>query len=173
MAKKLQSLQEFTPYKAPEFTLPVAVAEKDGVQHDTRSLKDFRGQWQVLFVYPADNTPTCTQEAVAFNAAQAEFSALDCAITGLSKDDLKSHDRFITKHNLTILLLSDTETSLISALGSWGEKSLYGRKYMGIDRATFLIDADGKIAKIWRKVKVDGHTEEVMAALKELDKKAA
>ncbi|WP_140985335.1 peroxiredoxin [Asticcacaulis tiandongensis] len=168
MAKKLQSVQEFPPYKVPDFSLPVAVAEKDGVQHDMRSLKDFRGQWQLLFVYPADNTPTCTQEAVAFDAAQADFSALDCAITGLSKDDLKSHERFITKHNLTIPLLSDTETTLISALGSWGEKSLYGRKYMGTDRSTFLIDPEGLIRAEWRKVRFKGHVEAVLEALKTL-----
>lgn len=168
MAKKLQSLQEFTPYKAPEFTLPVAMAEKEGVRHDTLSLRDFLGQWQVLFLYPADNTPTCTQEAVAFDAAQADFKALDCAVTGLSKDDLKSHDRFITRHSLTIPLLSDTETTLISALGSWGEKSLYGRKYMGTDRSTFLIDPEGLIRAEWRKVRFKGHVETVLEALKTL-----
>jgi len=165
MAKKLQ---DFIPYAAPDFTLPAAVANGQGTAHKTVSLSACRGQWLVLFVYPADNTPTCTQEAVAFDTAQADFQALGCAVAGLSKDDLKSHDRFITKHSLTVPLLSDTETTTIAALGSWGEKSLYGRKYMGTDRSTFLIDPQGQVRAEWRKVRFKGHVEAVLESLKTL-----
>ncbi|MFT4091186.1 MAG: peroxiredoxin [Asticcacaulis sp.] len=168
MAKKLQPLKDFTPYKAPDFTLPAAVANKDSVDHLNLSLSDYRGQWLALFLYPADNTPTCTQEALAFDAASADFKKLDCVVVGLSKDDIKSHDRFINKHSLTLPLLSDTETVTISAFGSWGEKSLYGRKYMGTDRSTFLIDPEGQIRAEWRKVRFKGHVEEVLETLKNL-----
>lgn len=164
MAKKIQSAQDFIPYEAPGFTLPAAGA---GVQ-ETLNLTDFRGQWLVLFLYPADDTPTCTQEAVAFSAAREDFSALGCAIAGLSKDSLESHRRFITKHDLTVPLLSDEDTGTIAAFGAWGEKNLYGRKYMGTERSTFLIDPEGRVRAEWRKVRFKGHIEAVLDRLRSL-----
>lgn len=155
-----------TPYPAPDFSLK----DPEGKIH---SLSDYAGRWLVLYFYPKDDTPGCTKEACSFRDNLPHFEKIDAAILGVSKDTLEKHEKFIKKFDLNFPLASDEDGSVCEAYGTWGEKSLYGRKYMGIDRATFLIDANGKIAKIWRKVKVDGHTEEVMAALKELDKKAA
>ena len=152
--------------KAPAFSMPTN-------QGTTASLSDYKGRKLVLYFYPKDDTPGCTKEACSFRDNLPHFEKIDAAILGVSKDTVEKHAKFIKKFDLNFPLASDEDGSVCDAYGTWGEKSLYGRKYMGIDRATFLIDADGKIAKIWRKVKVDGHTEEVMAALKELDKKAA
>lgn len=127
-----------------------------------------KGQGYVLYLYPKDDTSGCTKESIAFTEAANKFSDAGFQIIGLSKDNVKSHDKFVAKHNLGITLASDEEGVLVEALGSWVEKSMYGKKYMGIDRSTFLVDGDGKAVKIWRKVKVPGHVDEVLEAAKGL-----
>ncbi|MFM9864534.1 MAG: peroxiredoxin [Micropepsaceae bacterium] len=147
--------------KAPAFTL-----ETDGGKKV--SLKDFAGKPIVLYFYPKDDTPGCTKEALDFSASAAAFKKAGAAVIGVSKDSVASHDKFKKKHTLSLILASDPEGEVIESYGSWVEKSMYGRKYMGIDRSTFLIDGKGRLAKIWRKVKVPGHVEEVLAVTKSL-----
>lgn len=147
--------------KAPAFTL-----ETDG--GGKTSLKDFAGKPFVLYFYPKDDTSGCTKEAIDFSAAAARFKKLGVPVLGVSKDSVAAHDRFKKKHALTVTLGSDPDGVTIESYGSWVEKSMYGRKYMGIDRSTFLIDSKGRIAKIWRKVRVPGHAEEVLVAAKSL-----
>lgn len=130
------------------------------------SLKDLTGKPIVLYFYPKDDTSGCTREAVAFTALLPKFSRLGVQVVGVSKDSIESHAKFKAKHDLSVLLASDPDGKVVQSYGCWVEKSLYGRKYMGIDRSTFLIDPKGKIARIWRKVKVPGHAEEVLAAAK-------
>jgi peroxiredoxin Q/BCP len=132
------------------------------------SLTALRGAPLVLFFYPKDNTPGCTKEACGFRDALPDFSGLQCQVFGVSKDGEASHVKFRDKFELNFPLLSDVDGALCEAMGVWVEKSMYGKKYMGIDRSTFLIDADGVVRKAWRKVKVPGHVDEVLAALKEL-----
>ncbi|WP_271079193.1 peroxiredoxin [Aurantiacibacter sp. MUD61] len=130
---------------------------------------DFRGQKLVIFFYPKDNTPGCTTENKDFSTLKAEFDKANTALLGVSKDSAKKHQNFIAKHDLKAPLATDAETDgLAEALGVWVEKKMYGKTYMGLERSTFLVDADGKIAQVWRKVKVKGHAEEVLAAAKEL-----
>jgi len=147
--------------KAPDFTL-----ETDG--GGKTSLKDFAGNPLVLYFYPKDDTSGCTKEAIDFSAVGAKFKKLGVPIVGVSKDSVAAHDRFKKKHALKITLGSDPEGKVIESYGSWVQKSMYGRKYMGIDRSTFLIDSKGKIVRIWRKVKVPGHVEDVLEAAKSL-----
>lgn len=147
--------------KAPSFTL-----ESDGGKKV--SLKDFAGKPIVLYFYPKDDTPGCTKEAIGFSAAAAAFRKAGAAVIGVSKDSVASHDKFKKKHALSLVLASDPDGEVIESYGSWVEKSMYGRKYMGIDRSTFLIDSKSRLAKIWRKVKVPGHVEEVLALTKSL-----
>jgi peroxiredoxin Q/BCP len=147
--------------KAPPFSL-----EADGGQ--TVSLKDFAGKPVVLYFYPKDDTPGCTKEAIDFSAAAAAFKKLGAAVIGVSKDSVASHAKFKKKHGLALTLAADPEGKVVESYGSWVEKSMYGRTYMGIDRSTFLVDKKGKIAKIWRKVRVPGHVEEVLALTKTL-----
>lgn len=161
MAKSLKTETSFTPYKAPEFDLASSAGGHV-------SGADLKGGWAVLFFYPADNTPTCTQEACAFSEALPQFETLGAKLYGVSKDSLKDHEKFTIKYGLRMPLLSDPETSTIAAFGSWGEKKLYGRAYMGTDRSTFIIDPAGFIRKEWRKVKIKNHIEEVLDALKML-----
>ncbi len=130
------------------------------------SLKDLTGKPIVLYFYPKDDTSGCTREAVAFTALLPKFSRLGVQVGGVSKDSVESHAKFKAKHDLSVVLASDPDGKVVQSYGCWVEKSLYGRKYMGIDRSTFLIDPKGKIARIWRKVKVPGHAEEVLAAAK-------
>jgi peroxiredoxin Q/BCP len=144
--------------KAPPFTLP-----SDG--GGKVSLKDLLGNPVVLYFYPKDDTSGCTREAIDFTGLLPKFRRKGAAIVGVSKDTVAAHDKFKTKHKLGVALGSDVDGKVVEAYGCWVEKSLYGRKYMGIERATFLIDAKGKISRIWRKVKVPGHAEEVLAAL--------
>ena len=144
---------------APDFDL-----ETDGERR--LRLKDFRGKKLVLYFYPKDDTSGCTAEAIAFNAIKNEFANAGAAILGVSPDSAKSHARFKAKHGLSLDLASDGTKEMLSSYGVWVEKSMYGRKYMGVERATFLIGADGKVARVWRKVKVNGHAEEVLAAVK-------
>ena len=129
---------------------------------------DFRGHKLVLYFYPKDDTSGCTREAQDFTQLAEEFTRADTWILGVSKDDAGKHRKFIDKYDLRVPLATDTDGSVCEAFGTWVEKSLYGRKYMGIDRATFLVDRDGVIKRIWRKVKVPGHAETVLAAAREL-----
>ncbi len=161
MAKSLKTETSFEPYLAPDFT----VASSSG-GHVSRA--DITDGWTVLFFYPTDNTPTCTQEACAFSEALPEFETLGAKLYGVSKDSLKDHEKFITKYGLRMPLLSDPDTAMIAGFGSWGEKKLYGRAYMGTDRSTFIIDPQGMIRKEWRKVKIKSHVEEVLNTLKNL-----
>jgi thioredoxin-dependent peroxiredoxin len=147
--------------KAPDFT----VTGDDG---RTVSLKDFRGRKLVLYFYPKADTPGCTREAIAFSALKGAFAKADTAILGVSADPVKAQDAFRRKHKLAIALGSDEAHAMLTAYGVWGEKSMYGRTYMGVTRATFLIGPDGRIARAWPKVKVDGHAEDVLAAAQAL-----
>ncbi|PCJ43914.1 MAG: thioredoxin-dependent thiol peroxidase [Alphaproteobacteria bacterium] len=147
--------------KAPDFSLP----NENG---DIVSLSDFKGKKLVLYFYPKDSTPGCTTEARDFTAKKAEFEAAGAIILGASKDSMKRHQNFIAKQELEINLISDEEGILCEAYGVWILKKLYGREYMGIERATFLIDQNGVIQKIWHKVKVKGHADAVLEAVKEL-----
>lgn len=140
--------------KAPDFKL------KDS-EGKSVSLKDYRGSDVVLYFYPKDNTSGCTQEACDFRDAFPEFQKLNVAVLGISGDSEKSHAGFASKYELPFILLSDPEKNVIEKYGVWKEKSMYGKKYMGIERTTFLIDKEGKIKKIFPKVKVTGHVEEI------------
>jgi thioredoxin-dependent peroxiredoxin len=139
-----------------------------GMDGQSVSLSAFRGNKLVLYFYPKDDTSGCTREAKEFTALAGDFEKAGTWILGVSKDDPKSHAKFTDKYELGIKLASDLDGSVCEAFGTWGQKSLYGRKYMGIDRATFLIDRDGTLARAWRKVKVPGHVEEVLAAARAL-----
>ncbi|WP_439142746.1 peroxiredoxin [Planktotalea sp.] len=147
--------------KAPDFNLP-ASGDKSQL-----TLADANGPL-VLFFYPRDDTPGCTKEAIAFTDMEAEFSALGVTIWGISADSVASHEKFAAKHNLSMPLLADEENTVCEAFGVWKEKNMYGKKFFGIERATFLINADGTIAQAWRKVKVPGHAEAVLDAAKAL-----
>lgn len=120
----------------------------------------------VLYFYPKDDTPGCTREAVDFSALASEFAAASAKVVGVSRDPMARHVKFATKYGLTVPLASDEDGAISEAFGTWGEKSLYGRKYMGMERATFLIDGEGRVRDVWRKVKVPGHAEAVLAAVK-------
>lgn len=146
---------------APDFSLPA----NDG---KTLSLSDFAGKPLVLYFYPKDNTPGCTTEAQDFTAALSDFTDCGAAVVGVSKDSVKKHDNFIAKYDLGIDLISDEEGTLCEAYGVWVEKKNYGRTYMGIERSTFLIAADGTINTVWRKVRVKGHVDAVLTAVKAL-----
>ncbi|MEJ6394756.1 thioredoxin-dependent thiol peroxidase [Gymnodinialimonas sp. 2305UL16-5] len=146
---------------APDFTLP-----RDG--GGTLTLSDLRGKAVVLYFYPKDDTPGCTKEAIAFTGAADAFETANTMIVGISKDTAAKHDKFIAKHDLGIALVSDADTDICEQYGVWVEKNMYGKKYMGIERATYLIDAEGTIAQIWRKVKVPGHAEAVLEAAQAL-----
>ncbi len=146
---------------APQFDLP-----RDGGQ--SIRLADFSGKPVVLYFYPQDDTPGCTAEAIDFSRLKPEFEKAGTTVIGLSPDNVKKHDKFKTKHGLTVDLASDPERQVIEAYHLWVEKTMYGRKYMGVERATFLIGADGRIARIWRNVKVKGHAEDVLEAVRAL-----
>jgi len=143
----------------------VILQSPDGAELKLASLK---GRPLVLYFYPKDDTTGCTKEAQDFSGLAADFEKAGVGILGVSKDSPARHGKFIAKYDLRIPLATDADGSVTEAFGTWIEKSLYGRKYMGIDRATFLIDGTGKIVRIWRKVKVSGHVEEVLAAAKAL-----
>ena len=147
--------------KAPPFTLP-----RDGGA--TVSLGDFKGRKLVLYFYPKADTPGCTRESIDFSRLQAEFRKAGTDILGVSADPVKAQDAFKKKHDLTVGLVSDETHRMLEAYGVWGEKSMYGRSFLGITRTTFLIGPEGRIARIWPKVKVDGHAGEVLAAAKSL-----
>jgi thioredoxin-dependent peroxiredoxin len=147
--------------KAPAFTL-----QRDGGSQV--SLKDFKGGNLVLYFYPKADTPGCTKEAIAFSGLRKAFAKTGTEILAVSADPVRAQDKFKSKHKLTIALASDETKQMLEAYGAWGEKSMYGRKYMGVIRKTFLIDAQGRIARIWPKVTVPGHGEEVLEAAKSL-----
>jgi peroxiredoxin Q/BCP len=147
--------------KAPGFRLP-----RDGGDHVL--LTDYAGQKLVLFFYPRADTPGCTREAIDFTRLKGEFAESGTAVLGVSADTVKAQESFRNKHELAIPLISDEHHEMLEAYGAWGEKSMYGRSFMGIIRTTVLIGADGRIAKIWRNVRVDGHADEVLAAAREL-----
>jgi thioredoxin-dependent peroxiredoxin len=147
--------------KAPSFTLP-------GDGGGEVSLKDFKGQPVVFYFYPKDDTSGCTAEACAFRDQLPDFSRLKTTVIGVSRDSAASHDKFKTKYQLPFPLASDEDGKVCEAYGVWAEKSMYGRKYMGIERSTFLIDGNGVLRGVWRKVKVPGHVEEVLEAVKAL-----
>jgi peroxiredoxin Q/BCP len=147
---------------------PVPDVTLIGMDGTAVSPADFRGQKLVLYFYPKDDTSGCTREAQDFTALAVEFERCGTWILGVSKDSPQSHAKFTGKYDLRVKLATDPDGGVCEAFGTWLEKSLYGRKYMGIDRATFLVDRDGTIARIWRKVKVPGHAEEVLAAAREL-----
>ena len=146
---------------APDVVLP-----RDG--GGTVDLRDYRGKAVVLYFYPKDDTSGCTREANEFSARAADFAAAGAVVIGVSKDSVASHDKFRAKHGLDLVLLSDADSDVAERFGVWGEKSMYGRKYMGIDRSTFLIDATGRVAQVWRKVKVPGHVDAVLDAVRAL-----
>jgi peroxiredoxin Q/BCP len=146
---------------APQFELP-----RDG--GGTLTLSALRGKAVVLYFYPKDDTSGCTAEAIDFSALKADFEKAGAVVIGMSPDSAKKHDKFKAKHGLSVDLVADEERKAIEAYGVWVEKSMYGRKYMGVDRTTFLIDRDGRIARIWPKVKVPGHAAEVLEAVRAL-----
>jgi len=146
---------------APDFELP-------GDGGKTFRLSDLRGKPVVLYFYPQDDTPTCTAEAIEFSARKSEFDALGVAVVGVSPDTAKRHEKFKEKHRLSVDLVADPERKIVQAYGVWTEKSMFGRKYMGVERSTFLIDADGKIVEVWRKVRLNGHVGAVLDAARAL-----
>ena len=147
--------------QAPGFSLAAEGGE-------TISLDALKGRKVVLYFYPKDDTAGCTKEAVDFSGLGDAFAETDTVVIGVSKDSVSSHAKFRTKYDLTVRLASDPDGSTVERYGSWVEKSLYGRKYMGIDRSTFLIDRDGRIVEIWRKVRVPGHAATVLKAAQAL-----
>lgn len=155
----MSALEPGTP--APPFSLSLG----DG---KAVALEDFAGRKLALYFYPKDDTSGCTREAIDFNGLKDQFEAAGCAILGISPDSVASHAKFAKKHALTIDLASDPEKEMLSAYGVWVEKSMYGRKYMGVERTTVLINANGKVAQVWEKVKVPGHAEAVLKAAQTL-----
>jgi peroxiredoxin Q/BCP len=147
--------------KAPAFTLP-----RDG--GGKVSLTDFRGKKLVIYFYPRADTPGCTRESIDFSRLRAQFAKAGAEVLGVSADPVKAQESFKTKHDLTVGLLSDETHEMLKAYGAWGKKSMYGKTFMGIIRSTYLIGADGRIARIWPKVKVEGHAAEVLKAVQEL-----
>lgn len=147
---------------APDFEL-------EGEGDETYRLADFAGKKLVLYFYPKDDTPGCTKQAIAFTDHREAFAAADTDILGVSKDTVAKHEKFRAKHDLGIRLGSDPEGEIVERYGSWVEKKNYGRTYMGIDRSTFLIDREGKVVKVWRKVRVKDHVEKVLDAAQALD----
>jgi peroxiredoxin Q/BCP len=148
-------------HPAPDFTLP-----RDGDGDVT--LSALRPKAVVLYFYPKDDTSGCTSQAKGFTEHAADFEAAGAVVVGVSKDSVKSHDKFVAKHGLGVILASDEGSDVCESYGVWAEKSMYGKKYMGIERSTFLIDGTGTVRNAWRKVKVPGHVEEVLAAVRAL-----
>ena len=144
-------------HKAPAFRLP-----RDG--GDVVTLADYAGQKLVLFFYPRADTPGCTREAIDFTRLASAFAAAGTAVLGISADPLKAQEKFRDKHGLTVPLISDEQHEMLEAYGAWGEKSMYGKTFLGILRTTILVGADGKVAKVWRNVRVDGHADAVLEA---------
>ena len=150
--------------KAPDFCLP----DENGQEV---CLKDFKGKWVVLYFYPKDNTPGCTREAEEFTELLPEFEKLGAVVLGVSPDSVESHRRFKDKKKLKVKLLSDESKEVIKAYGVWQKKKMYGREYYGVVRTTYLIDPEGKVAHVWKRVRVKGHAEAVLNRIKELGEK--
>ena len=146
---------------APDFSMPT---DPDG----TVTLTSLKGNPVVLYFYPKDDTPGCTTEAIDFTGLKAAFDALGATIVGVSPDPVAKHAKFRAKHDLAVILASDEDHAVAERYGVWVEKNMYGRKFMGIERSTFLIDAEGRLARVWRKVRVKGHADAVLDALKAL-----
>ncbi len=161
-AKKTESTALAEGTTAPSCSLPLA----NGKNTDLASFKGKKNV--VLYFYPKDDTPGCTTEAKDFRDLMGEFEKADTVIIGISKDDHKSHDKFKAKYDLPFALAADTDTSICELFGTWAQKSMYGKTYMGINRSTFLIDKAGKVARVWPKVSVTGHAKEVLEAVKKL-----
>lgn len=161
MAKKTNTSLVDVKKTAPAFKL----TDQNGDEHQ---LKDYRGKWVVLYFYPKDNTTGCTKQACQFRDDTSQFKRKKAVILGVSPDSEKSHTNFIDKFDLPFTLLADTEKKVCTKYGVWQEKSMYGRKYMGVVRTTYLINAEGKVAHRWDKVKVADHAEDVLAKIKEL-----
>lgn len=147
--------------EAPDFTLP-------SDQGEMIQLRKLRGKTVVLYFYPKDDTPGCTREACSFRDAQAEMKKLGAVVLGISADDIASHQKFRTKYGLNFPLLADVDHRVAEAYGAWREKTRFGKKTMGIQRSTFLIDKDGIVRKVWKNVQVDGHDQQVLQAIREL-----
>lgn len=147
--------------KAPTFAMPADGGGKV-------ALKDFAGRTLVLYFYPKDDTSGCTREAIDFSAEAKAFTKAGAVVIGVSRDSVALHDKFKAKHKLDVRLASDEDGTIVEKYGVWVEKSMYGRKYMGIDRSTFIIDGTGTVRNVWRKVKVPGHVAEVLAAVRAL-----
>jgi peroxiredoxin Q/BCP len=162
-------MQEFYEPKAgeiaPDFKLPSTEGRQMG-------LRNFKGRWIILYFYPKDDTPGCTTEACGFRDGMAPLTAEGAVVLGVSTDPLTSHDKFRAKHNLNFPLLSDETSDVVKMYGAWKEKNLYGRRSWGVARMTYIIGPDGKVKKVYRKVKADGHAAEVLADLRELTKVA-
>lgn len=159
------TIQEQQP--APDFTLP-AVGDDSVVKNGQVHLQDLRGKNVVLYFYPKDDTPGCTKEACSFRDANHEMQKRGIVVLGVSTDSVASHQKFADKYGLSFPLLADTDITVSHLYGTYGEKSMYGKKYMGVNRETFLIDKDGIVRKIWPKVKPEGHAEEVLEAVEKL-----
>ncbi|GLQ19236.1 thioredoxin-dependent thiol peroxidase [Algimonas porphyrae] len=145
---------------APDFTLP-------GDGGNTITLSDYRGQNVVLYFYPRDDTPGCTKEAIGFSAVKEDLAALNTVVIGMSKDTPAKHDKFVAKHDLDVRLASDETGDVLEAFGVWVEKKNYGKTYMGIERTTLLIGEDGTVIEVWRKVRVKGHVDAVVEAVRD------
>ena len=148
-------------HPAPDFELPRGGG-------GTLTLSALSGRKAVLYFYPKDDTSGCTAESIDFSALKPEFEKAGATVVGISPDSVKSHDKFAKKHGLSVDLVSDEAKGMLEAYGVWAEKSMYGRKYMGVERTTFLVGPDGRIARVWRKVKVPGHAQEVLDAARAL-----
>ncbi|KQX61526.1 MULTISPECIES: thioredoxin-dependent thiol peroxidase [unclassified Paenibacillus] len=162
MSKKIQIETEKAKRLAPSFTLPASNGKNV-------SLQDFKGKKLVIYFYPQDNTPTCTQQSCDFRDYNGKFAQLGVEVIGISPDELKAHDKFIAKYELPFLLLSDPDHQVAEKFGVWAWKKLYGREYMGIVRSTFLIDEEGYIVKEWSKVRIKNHVQSVLDAVMALN----
>lgn len=149
--------------KSPDFILPCDTG-------DSMSLNDLKGKNIVLYFYPKDDTPGCTQESKDFRDKHAEFARLNTVVLGISRDNIESHEAFKKKYDLPFHLISDEDALALKDYGVWTQKNMFGKKYMGIERSTFLIEKEGKISKIWRKVNVEGHVDEVLDSVRALEK---
>jgi peroxiredoxin Q/BCP len=154
-------------HPAPDFTLP-AVGSDDVVKNGQVHLADLKGRTVVLYFYPKDDTPGCTKEACSFRDANHLMQKRGIVVLGVSADTIASHQKFAEKYGLSFPLLADTDTEVSQLYGVWKEKNMYGKKYMGVDRETFLIDKDGIVRKVWSKVKPDDHAQEVLEAIEAL-----
>ena len=153
---------------APEMNQKIPDCEVKATSDRNFKLYDLKGKIFVLYFYPKDNTPGCTTEGKEFTAHRSDFAALNAAIVGVSRDSVKKHDNFIAKQELDVILGADIEGTVTEDYGVWVEKSMYGKTYMGIERATFLIDGEGIVRRVWRKVSVKGHADEVLSAVRAL-----